>query len=234
MLRLLHYVDKKLGRPLEKLLRAFILFLLIIYYLLIFCTLRVEEKGMNKAKILSAQSKNCFVAAWHGRLLMCGIVARRKIGGKLLAFNSPHPNGKMLAILNFFLKIRTVYGAPNKNPRAGMLNALKSFEQNYTLLLTPDGPSGPNQIAKRGVVLMAKISGRPIIPVGFSAKYALTLKSWDCFFLPAPFSRIFVNWGEEIFIPKDCNKQQLEDYRTGLEGTLNHLMQEADQFYGRA
>ena len=182
MLRLLHYGDKKLGRPLEKLLRAFILFFFILYYLLIFFTLRIEEKGANKAKILKRQSKNCFIATWHGRLLMIGIVARRKIGGKLLAFNSPHPNGKMLAILHFFLKIHTVYGAPNKNPRAGLLNALKNFEQNYTLLLTPDGPSGPNQIAKRGVVLMAKISNRPIIPVGFSAKYALTLKSWDCFF----------------------------------------------------
>ena len=106
----------------------------------------------------------------------------------------------MLAILNFFLKIRTVYGAPNKNPRAGMLNALKSFEQNYTLLLTPDGPSGPNHIAKRGMVLMAKISGRPIIPAGFSAKYALTLKSWDCFFLPAPFSPVYLSIGERKFL----------------------------------
>jgi len=36
------------------------------------------------------------------------------------------------------------------------------------LVVTPDGPKGPRQVAKLGVVQLAKATGLPIVPLAFS------------------------------------------------------------------
>ncbi len=233
MFRILQKLDIRLGRPVELTLRLIVFVLISVYYLLLFATLRIEQQGGEIPQALKTQGLNFMVTSWHGRLFILGLVARRKIGGKLLAFNSPHLNGKMLAYLNAWIRIKTVYGAPNKEPRRGMRNALRIAKQGYRILLTPDGPRGPRQRAKGGIILMAKFNKNLIVPVGFSAKYGFQLKSWDRFLMPLPFTRIMAIWGEPIHVPADCNKHNLEKYRLLLESCMNQLMAKADLHYNR-
>ncbi len=234
MFRFIQRLDIKLGRPIEMLLRLSVFLLFSCYYWLILCTLRIDEQGGEIPRKLRAKNINFVVSTWHGRLLCIGLVARRRLGGSLVAFNSPHLDGKMLAWLHGWIRVKTIYGAPNKNPERGMMNLLKYTRNKPSdLLMTPDGPRGPRQRVKRGVIAFSKLSGSPIIPVGFAPKKGWMLKSWDRFIFPMPFSKLITIWGEPVVIAKDADKQTQEALKEQLEQTMNLLMLEADKQAGR-
>jgi 1-acyl-sn-glycerol-3-phosphate acyltransferase len=74
----------------------------------------------------------------------------------------------------------------------------------YSLVVTPDGPWGPYREAKPGVVMVARQSGLPIVPVAVAARPALRLAGrWDRQLFPLPFSRLRLIPGEPIRVPPD-------------------------------
>ena len=53
-------------------------------------------------------------------------------------------------------------------------------------VIIPDGPQGPRFKVQPGVIILAKKTGYPIIPVTYSARWMKVFKSWDRFILPCP------------------------------------------------
>ncbi|MCH9852487.1 MAG: DUF374 domain-containing protein [Alphaproteobacteria bacterium] len=234
MLRFIRRLDKKLGRPIEMLLRYSVFLLFSCYYLLVAFSTRIEEHNGDIPRKLRANNQLFAVSTWHGRLLYTGFMVRRKLGGSFVAFNSPHLDGQMLAWLHLWFGIKTVYGAPNKNPERGMMNLLKYVKKHKCdLLITPDGPKGPRQRVKRGVIAFAKISDVPIIPFVSVPYKGVMLKSWDRFVLAMPFTKIIVLWGEPVFVDKKADKDAQTQAQQLLEDRMNHLLQEVDKMAGR-
>ena len=64
-------------------------------------------------------------------------------------------------------------------------------------VLTPDGPRGPRFKFKPGALLLAQMSGRPILPMAYAASRAWLVK-WDKFVIPKPFARIVIAIGEPV------------------------------------
>jgi lysophospholipid acyltransferase (LPLAT)-like uncharacterized protein len=96
-----------------------------------------------------------------------------------------------------------------------------------------DGPQGPRFKAKKGLLLLAKLTGAPLIPTMWSASRVITLEStWDKTIIPRPFSEIVIGHGQPYYIPRDCSDDQLEDYRLEVENLLNNLMREVDGLCG--
>lgn len=96
-----------------------------------------------------------------------------------------------------------------------------------------DGPRGPRCIAKKGMIVLAKEAGVPLVPIMVSAYPAITLKkTWDKTMIPMPFSRVTVMYGEPWHIPKNLNGNDLELLRQDVEKTLNEMMHEADSDTG--
>ncbi|MCV4784755.1 hypothetical protein OFM36_35525, partial [Escherichia coli] len=58
------------------------------------------------------------------------------------------------------------------------------------MAFTVDGPRGPRYRVKPGPILLAKKSGRPIIPLSFEYKRRIEAGSWDKMQIPLPFSRV--------------------------------------------
>ena len=96
-----------------------------------------------------------------------------------------------------------------------------------------DGPRGPAYIAKKGMVVLAKLSGAPLIPAIWSASRCLTLKnSWDKTLIPLPWSRVCIAVGEPIHIPAETTREELEDYRRLVDEQLNRMMRVVDHRCG--
>ena len=96
-----------------------------------------------------------------------------------------------------------------------------------------DGPQGPAYVAKKGMIVLCRLSGSPFIPVMWSAKRTMTIRnSWDKMMLPLPWSRIYVAIGEPIHIPPDTKNDELEYYRKLIEDRLNNMMAEVDRRCG--
>jgi lysophospholipid acyltransferase (LPLAT)-like uncharacterized protein len=93
-----------------------------------------------------------------------------------------------------------------------------------------DGPQGPAYVAKKGMIVLSKLTGSPLIPIMWSANRTMTIRnSWDKMMLPLPWSRVCIAFGEPIHIPPDTRSEDLEHYRQLVEDRLNAMMAEVDR-----
>jgi len=99
-------------------------------------------------------------------------------------------------------------------------------------VIIPDGPQGPRYRVQPGVVLLAKKTGYPIIPVSYSAKKIKVFASWDRFILPYPFTACRMIYGEPLTVPENSDTEKEEAYRLRLENELRRITLKADQYYG--
>jgi hypothetical protein len=98
--------------------------------------------------------------------------------------------------------------------------------------LVPDGPRGPREVAQPGAVLLSKLSGAPIVPIGIGLWPRTVLRTWDACVLPHPFSRAVLVWGEPIRVGPDVDAAGLEEERQRLERSLRQVTAEADREAG--
>ncbi|MCY3822513.1 MAG: lysophospholipid acyltransferase family protein [Nitrospinae bacterium] len=109
-----------------------------------------------------------------------------------------------------------------------MIRVAKKGE--HQLVITPDGPKGPPQKVKMGVITLASLTGYPICPVAFAASRFFTIPTWDKTIFPLPFGRIAACCGEPLEVPRTRDKGVLEAKRAEIEKRLIHANEEA-QYY---
>jgi lysophospholipid acyltransferase (LPLAT)-like uncharacterized protein len=68
-------------------------------------------------------------------------------------------------------------------------------------------------------VLLAQLSGRPMIPLSYAASRAWKIK-WDRFVIPCPLSRIVIAIGEPVYVPKGLDAAGLERVQLDMERRL--------------
>ena len=90
-----------------------------------------------------------------------------------------------------------------RGPQA-LLELTTWAERGYDLAITPDGPRGPRYVVQDGVMSLAQLTGLPIVPVSFYAKWKIRVKSWDRFQIPLPFSFCEMHLGKAVFCPARC------------------------------
>ncbi|MEO2083274.1 MAG: lysophospholipid acyltransferase family protein [Desulfurobacteriaceae bacterium] len=157
--------------------------------------------GLTLRKEVRFQVKPQFPAIfafWHGRIFALP-VAFSGYGGKVAVLISRHRDGQLAASLVEKFGFRTVRGSTGKGKGGEkaffeMVNLLKS---GISVALTPDGPRGPREKVKPGIVKLSKVTQLPIYPISFSAK-GIRLNSWDRFLLPYPFSKTVIIVGEPL------------------------------------
>ena len=71
--------------------------------------------------------------------------------------------------------------------------------------------------------MYAQFTGARIIPMTYSATRKITLKSWDRFIIPLPFSQIYLAFGDPFVVPSDSSAREIATYRQHLESTLLEL-----------
>eukprot|EP01133_Synstelium_polycarpum_P001213 gene1213-1402_t len=85
-----------------------------------------------------------------------------------------------------------------------------------------DIPHGTPRDSGQGVILLAKLSGRPIIPICYmTSRRKILEKSWDKTTIPLPFGRSGLIVGDPIFVPEDADDAMLEAKRVELTASLN-------------
>ena len=101
-------------------------------------------------------------------------------------------------------------------------------------LIVADGPRGPAQVCKMGPILAAQQTGRPLLPVAFSAKWAWRLNTWDKTIIPKPFSPLLWVFCDPFYVPKDLDASGLEARRQELETILRDNYKKAQDYWRRS
>lgn len=131
-------------------------------------------------------------AFWHSGLLPL-TVQRRDEGIAVLV--SRHRDGELIARIIERLGYVTGRGSSTRGGEAGVREMLAWAERGRHLALTPDGPRGPAERVKDGLVFLAARTGRRVVPIAMVARPERRLRSWDGFRVPLPFARVRVTYG---------------------------------------
>ncbi len=176
------------------------------------------------------QDEPFICAFWHNRVLMNVYGWNRKKPFNMLI--SKHSDGKLIAqtIENFHIK--TIAGSKNKGGVEALRGLLKALKSGECVGITPDGPRGPRFTVSEGVIMLAKMSGCPIIPGAFGIKRRKVLKSWDKFILALPFSKGVFVWGKPVFVSRDANESDFKKAKQKLTKNLCDVSNKADQLCG--
>jgi lysophospholipid acyltransferase (LPLAT)-like uncharacterized protein len=168
---------------------------------------------------------------WHNRLILCmeaylAQTRARSAGIGLAALISASKDGAFLAAILKRFGVQAVRGSSSRRGSQALLELTSWAERGYDLAITPDGPRGPRYVVQQGVMSLAQLTGRPIIPFGFYARRKIQMKSWDGFQIPLPFTRCELILGKPIHVPRDATDAQRQEIRQQLEQMLKSISQD--------
>ncbi len=170
------------------------------------------------------------MAIWHSRILLFSYFFK---GMKASILVSRSDDGEIIARILQAQGQETVRGSTKKGGLRAMARLIKDLKnKGRPGAIIPDGPQGPRFQVQPGVILLAKKTGYPIIPVSYSAKKIKVFSSWDRFILPYPFTRSRMVFGKPIRVPSDADPVSLEKSRKALENELNRITKSADRYFG--
>ncbi len=162
-----------------------------------------------RIKKLRADTGSCgnsvLYAIWHGVQLPL-IYTHRNMGIRIMISRSR--DGSLVSSLCEKMGFNPVRGSSSRGGVTAARELLDSLKNGKPGGITPDGPKGPPRTAKKGVSLIPRRSGVPVIPCGAAAFPALHLKSWDSFLIPLPFAKLTVTQGRPV-PPKYCTPETL-------------------------
>lgn len=115
---------------------------------------------------------------------------------------------------------KTIRGSSSRGGSKALKAMIRHMRKHRLGLHILDGPRGPIGVAKPGVVQIARMTGAYIVPIEVKANRAWTFNSWDRFFLPKPFSRVTVNFGDPIPPSGEKDAKAMETTRRQLETTM--------------
>jgi hypothetical protein len=162
---------------------------------------------------------------WHGRLLPLTYLHR---GHGIMSLISRSADGEYIARIVERWGYETARGSSSRGGSMALREMVKAARSGRSLALTPDGPRGPRQKLKRGVLSAAQMSGLPLIPMSGAASSAWWIEGWDRFLVPRPFAAVHVRYGEPVYIPRDAAESDLDALAVRVESTLNTLTEQCD------
>jgi hypothetical protein len=191
----------------------------------------IEARGRE---VLAAARKDpgryilCF---WHSRFVLMPYAYP---GGRIVVLSSDHRDAEALVRVLRKFGIEQARGSTSRRSLTGMRQLLRKVEDGCDVGMTPDGPKGPRRRAQPGVIAVARFTGLPIVPVGFSASPARRLRTWDRTLVPGFFSKGLFLYGEPIVVPRESDEPAQERCRLALEAELNRVTDAADDAVGLA
>lgn len=162
---------------------------------------------------------------WHGQFMMLPDLNTREY--PVEAMVARHGDAELVAQVLARFGISSIRGAGaagRKRNRGGayaLRAAVKALDSGSIVAMTADVPPKRPRVSGEGIVTLARLSGRPIIPVAAATSRFLVLNTWSKMTVNLPLSRLAWVSGEPIFVPPDADEEALEKARVEVETSLN-------------
>jgi lysophospholipid acyltransferase (LPLAT)-like uncharacterized protein len=170
-----------------------------------------------------------FIAvAWHGQHLMAPFLMPR--GVRFAAMFSRSKDAELNARVAERFGVEIIRGSGGRDRARGaekggaraLLALKKALKEGKTAAMIADIPHGTPRQSGIGVILLAKLSGRPILPICYlTTRRKILEKSWDKTTIPLPFGKSGLIIGDPIFVPENADEAMLEAKRVELTESLN-------------
>lgn len=143
------------------------------------------------------KNKPVIMALWHSDFLSCLYNSRNR---EIAVVASLSKDGDIITKALDSFGYQAIRGSSSRGGARVILESIKKIKEGFTVAVTVDGPKGPIREVKPGIIKMAQKTAVPIIPMGLAYTNSLKLHNWDRTCIPLPFSKIYINIGEPLFI----------------------------------
>jgi lysophospholipid acyltransferase (LPLAT)-like uncharacterized protein len=137
---------------------------------------------------------------------------------------SQSSDGEFIARVANLTGWQTIRGSSSKDGKKALRQMIQVLKSGRLAAHIVDGPRGPAGIVKRGAINIAQDADAMIVPAYAIAGKAWHFNSWDRFFIPKPFSKVAIRYGEMIRVYKTDDSDSFEKQRKGLEEIMKPLL----------
>lgn len=222
--------------------QAFLGFLLGVYLRIVLATVRWRHENAEAVEPVLAGDSGAIALFWHGRIPLCLSVAPQWWRKRTRCLVSPSADGEFVAralAMSGFPAIRA--SSAKKGDAAKARQAIAAIREAVTwvqgggaLVITPDGPRGPNEMIQAGALQIARRSAQPIFLMGIAANPAWQHPSaWDRVMFAAPFGKGAVVWDGPHLVPADAGEAQISEMIVDLSAKLSAATRRAEELVGR-
>jgi lysophospholipid acyltransferase (LPLAT)-like uncharacterized protein len=193
-------------------------------------------KGESKASIAAAYAQHTptIVALWHGQHLLTPFYYPR--GEPLVVMVSRSADAEMNALVIEKLGFQAVRGSGGrentKHLEKGGARALialkKALDNGKNVAMIADIPHGTPREAGLGIVTLARLSGRTILPIALAtSRRKVFEKSWDKTTISLPFGHASLTVGEPVSVPSDASDAVIAEKQREVTASLNEATRRA-------
>jgi 3-deoxy-D-manno-octulosonic-acid transferase len=165
-------------------------------------------------------------------------VGFRPPGTKISAVVARHGDAELIGAAMSCFDIDLIRGAGaggRRRDRGGthaLRAAIRALENNSSIVITADVPPGPARRAGPGIITLARLAGRPIVPTAAATSRFIALNTWSRMTINLPFSKLVYVVGDPIHVAADADEEELEAARDELERSLNEITARAYELAG--
>jgi lysophospholipid acyltransferase (LPLAT)-like uncharacterized protein len=169
----------------------------------------------------------------------CGIYAIEN-RNHLYSMISASTDGDLMAYSGGRVGIKSIRGSSKRKGTSAALGLINKIKEGNSAAIAIDGPRGPVGVVKKGIIQIAKSSGKPIIPMVWQtkSKNILRLNTWDKLIIPLGPIKSVALYGTPIFVSDNANDEEMETCRLQVEEQIKKLNEELeknfDEYYQKS
>lgn len=205
------------------------------YMRLVWRTSRAIREPADQFARLDAATP-AIVAMWHGQFMLIPVARPLTYRPRIMV--ARHGDAELLAVALNHFDLELIRGAgaggrkKDRGGREALRLALRALEQGHNVAMTADVPPGPARIVGPGIVTLARLSGRPILPVAIASSRYHALPTWSRMTINLPYSQIGVVVGDPITVARDADPPAQEAARLEVERRLDRATARAYELAG--
>lgn len=184
----------------------------------------VAVHGLDNLDDVLARYPSFLPVYWHQHHLYCAQFLLAQQGQRPLRTGfliSPSADGELGAMIMRRLGGHVIRGSSTRTGAMAMKEYFQALMRDrVSPVLNPDGPRGPRFQCKPGAIMLARMSGRPLLPLSYAASRAW-LVHWDKFVLPWPGARIAIAIGAPYEVPRGADGADLTALQEELARRLH-------------
>jgi len=180
---------------------------LLLFFLLVILRVTTKVKILGREKL--RKDSNHIFCLWHSFVPSALLTATPLIPAVLdrapqVWMQHPMWYMKPIHVLLRLMGVKKIIlGSTGHSGRDAAELLLGHLRRGCSTVLNPDGPHGPADVLKKGILHLSLKSGKPIVALRFSPSSFRILKTWDRKKFVYPFSTIEMKIGEPIHVTKD-------------------------------
>lgn len=190
---------------------------------LLHALMKIDVIAEDNIRQFWEKNEHVIISFWHDQLFMM-VKGYHGPGARILI--SASKDGELISRTMQCFGQDSVRGSSSRGGRAAFRHMLEIAKQPFDLVITPDGPKGPRQQVKDGLIQLARLSGRPVVPMAFACSRGHRFKSWDLFLLPYPWGKGVYRFGTPLYLRKG---ESIDAFRVRIQQAMDDNTRKAQE-----